>query len=295
MELKVKSLTLPEAIEFNFDELKTEISERTSAYIGIVYTDDQMKEAKQDVAMLRKFTKALSDERIRVKKEIMKPYDAFEAKVKELSSIVDKAIVDIDAQIKTYDAIKQDEKKANIEEMFRNMLFPEFVPIDRLWNPKWLNATFSMKQVEEELLGQKNRIISECQTLASLPSYSHEAVHFYQKTLSIEQALGKVRELTEAEAAKQRALEAEAKRKAAEEEARKKALEEAQQKAVDETFAPVPEETKAEIKEEPVIAAPAPQIEEGRWIAFEALLTTEQALKLKTFFETNNIIFRPKK
>ncbi len=279
MELKVKSLTLPEAIEFNFDELKTEISERTSAYIGIVYTDDQMKEAKQDVAMLRKFTKALSDERIRVKKEIMKPYDAFEAKVKELSSIVDKAIVDIDAQIKTYDAIKQDEKKANIEEMFKNMLFPEFVKIEQIWNAKWLNATFSMNNIEKELLEKKETIIKECQTLATLPSYSHEAVHFYQKTLDIAQALAKVRELTEAEEAKKRMLEEEAGRK--EEEAKKK--EEPQ---------PVPEEAKAEIKEEPVIAAPAPH-EESKWVAFEALLTKDQAIALKNFFDNNHITFRP--
>lgn len=280
MELRVKPVSLPEAIEFNFEELKQEITARTSAYVGIVYSDDQMKEAKMDVAMLRKFTKALSDERIRVKKEIMKPYDEFEAKVKELSGIVDKAILDIDKQIKTFEQIKQDEKRMLIEDMFKNMLFPEFVKIEQIWNAKWLNATFSMNNIEKELLEKKETIIKECQTLATLPSYSHEAVHFYQKTLDIAQALAKVRELTEAEEAKKRMLEEEARRK--EDEAKKK--EEPQ---------PVPEEAKAEIKEEPVIAAPAPQIEEGRWIAFEALLTTEQALKLKTFFETNNITFRP--
>ncbi|MBP5298203.1 MAG: DUF1351 domain-containing protein, partial [Lachnospiraceae bacterium] len=130
MELRVKQITLPEAIEFNFEELKNEITARTSAYVGIVYTDDQIKDAKKDVAMLRKFTKALSDERIRVKKEILKPYDEFETKVKELSGIVETAIADIDKQIKTFDAIKQDEKRLAIEEMFKDMLFPEFVKLD---------------------------------------------------------------------------------------------------------------------------------------------------------------------
>ena len=292
MELRVENYQLPEAISFNYEELKTSLIEKTEAYTKLVYTDDNIKAAKEDRADLNRLKKALNDERLRRQKEYMKPFDVFKAQIDEIITIIDKPVLAIDKQIKEFEQIKQDEKKANIEEMFKNMLFPEFVPIDRLWNPKWLNATFSMKQVEEELLSQKNRIISECQTLASLPSYSHEAVHFYQKTLSIEQALGKVRELTEAEAAKQRALEAEAKRKAAEEEARQKALLEAQQKAVDETFAPVPEETKAEIKEEPVIAAPAPH-EESKWVAFEALLTKDQAIALKNFFDNNHITFRP--
>ena len=280
MELRVDNYQLPEAISFNYDELKTSLIEKTEAYTKLVYTEDNIKAAKEDRADLNRLKKALNDERLRRQKEYMKPFDAFKSQIDEIISIIDKPVLAIDKQIKEYEQIKQDEKRNNIEDMFNSMLFPEFVKIDQLWNAKWLNATYSMNNIEKELLEKKENIIKECQTLATLPSYSHEAVHFYQKTLDIAQALAKVRELTEAEEAKKRMLEEEARRK--EEEAKKK--EEPQ---------PVPEEAKAEIKEELVIAAPAPQIEEGRWIAFEALLTTEQALKLKTFFDTNNITFRP--
>ena len=280
MELRVDNYQLPEAISFNYDELKTSLIEKTEAYTKLVYTEDNIKAAKEDRADLNRLKKALNDERLRRQKEYMKPFDAFKSQIDEIISIIDKPVLAIDKQIKEYEQIKQDEKRNNIEDMFNSMLFPEFVKIDQLWNAKWLNATYSMNNIEKELLEKKENIIKECQTLATLPSYSHEAVHFYQKTLDIAQALAKVRELTEAEEAKKRMLDEEARRK--EEEAKKK--EEPQ---------PVPEEAKAEIKEELVIAAPAPQIEEGRWIAFEALLTTEQALKLKTFFDTNNITFRP--
>jgi len=206
MELRVQPVTLPEAIEFNFSELKQEITERTSAYVGMVYTDDQIKSAKSDVAMLRKFTKALSDERIRVKKDYLKPYDEFEAKVKELTEIVDKGIENIDKQIKIFDQIKQDQKRLNIEELFKAMDFPKFVKIEQLWNPKWLNATYSMNTIEAELLEKKNEIIRNCHTLAALPNYSHEALIFYQKTLDIVGALDKVHELIELEEAKKKML-----------------------------------------------------------------------------------------
>ena len=275
MELKVKQVTLPEAIEFNFAELKQEITERTEAYVGMVYTDDQIKSAKADVAMLRKFTKALSDERIRVKKEYLKPYDEFEAKVKELSGIVDKAIVNIDSQIKIFDQIKQDEKKANIEEMFKDMLFPEWMTVEQIWNPKWLNASTSMASIESELLNQKNDIIRNCQTLATLPNYSHEAVLFYQKTLDVSGALAKVTELAEIEAKKKKMLE-----------------EEAKKRETENAFIPVPEQS-------PVIEVERIQEETDSknlmWVKFEALLSEKTAGMLKDFFENNNIEFRPLK
>ena len=67
MELRIKSMSFPEAIEFNFEQLKQELTDKAEQYKGLVYTDDQVQDAKKDVAALRKFTKALSDERIKVK------------------------------------------------------------------------------------------------------------------------------------------------------------------------------------------------------------------------------------
>ena len=189
----------------------------------------------------------------------MKPFDQFKGQIDEIIAIIDKPVLAIDRQIKEYEAIKQDEKRMNIEDMFKNMLFPEFVKIEQLWNPKWLNATCSMKQIEEELLGQKSRIISECQTLASLPNYHTEAVHFYQKTLSIEQALAKVRELTEVDKARAGA-----------------------RKIVEETSEEVNRKVHAEALEEPKM-----------WVGFEAYLNRTTAAMLKEFFEHYNIEFKP--
>lgn len=272
MELRVDNYQLPEAISFNYDELKTSLIEKTEAYTKLVYTEDNIKAAKEDRADLNRLKKALNDERLRRQKEYMKPFDAFKSQIDEIISIIDKPVLAIDKQIREYEQIKQDEKRNNIEDMFNSMLFPEFVKIDQLWNAKWLNATYSMNNIEKELLEKKENIIKECQTLATLPSYSREAVHFYQKTLDIAQALAKVRELTEAEEAKKRMLEEEARRK--EEEAKKK--EEPQ---------PVPE-LKAGEKAEP---EPEPQM----WVSFAAFINKTQAKALKEFFNNNHITFKP--
>lgn len=69
MELKMHEYQLPEKILFNYEELKRELTEKVSHYETLVYTDDQIKEAKADKAALNKLKKALNDERIRRERE----------------------------------------------------------------------------------------------------------------------------------------------------------------------------------------------------------------------------------
>ena len=275
MELKVNTYQLPEAISFNFEELKNELAEKTQAYTKIVYTEDNIKAAKEDRADLNRLKKALNDERIRRQKEYLAPFETFKKQIDEIISIIDKPVQAIDTQIKAYEQIKQDEKRAAIESMFNDMLFPEFVKLDqKIFDPRWLNATVSMKQIEESLMKTKEDIIKNCQTLAGLPSYSHEAVIYYQRTLDVTGALAKVRELSEIEAAKKKMLQ-----KAAEDAQAYKEYQEALDKAAEPIpVIPVTPDTPAE-----------PQI----WVQFEALLSSTQAAALKTFFNANGIEFRP--
>ena len=274
MELHVQNYLLPEAIEFNFDELKTQIAEKAEQYANIVYTEENIKVAKADRADLNRLKKALNDERIRRQKEYMKPFDDFKTKIDEIISIIDKPVQKIDENIKYYESILQDQKRQNIEEMFKDMLFPEWMTVEQIWNPKWLNASTSMASIETELLNQKNDIIRNCQTLATLPNYSHEAVLFYQKTLDVSGALAKVTELADIEAKKKKMLE-----------------EEAKKRETENAFIPVPEQSPVieveRIQEEE--AAPEPKM----WVGFEAYLNKTQAALLKDFFNENNIDFRP--
>ena len=208
MELIFKEYSLPQMGIANFEEIKKDLIEKTEVYGKIVYTDENIQTAKADRSTLNKFIKAVNDERIRIQKEYMKPFDSLKAQCDELMKIAEEPKAAIDKVIKEYEAIKQDEKRAAIESMFKDMLFPEFVKLDqKIFDPRWLNATVSMKQIEESLLKTKEDIIQNCQTLAGLPTYSQEAVIYYQRTLDVTGALTKVRELSEIEAAKKKMLQ----------------------------------------------------------------------------------------
>ena len=124
MELKVKELDFPKLIEFNFEELKAEITAKAALYKNMVYTDDSIKQAKADKAALNKFITALEDKRKEVKKQCLQPYEAFEKQMKELVAIVNEPVQLIDSQGKAYEDKQKADKLEKIQE-FAPGRFPQ--------------------------------------------------------------------------------------------------------------------------------------------------------------------------
>ena len=102
---------LPKTIDFNFEELKTQLASSLELYTGLVVTEDGIKSAKEDRAKLNKLREALETKRKEVKKECMAPYTDFEGKVKELVGLIDKPIAAIDGQLKGYEDKRRSEKR----------------------------------------------------------------------------------------------------------------------------------------------------------------------------------------
>ena len=287
MELKMNEYQLPEQILFNYEELKVELTEKVQHYETLVYTDDQIKEAKADRAALNKLKKALSDERIRREKEYMKPFDDFKSKINEIISIIDKPVAVIDKQIREYEDKRQQEKLEEIKKLWFEMEVPDGLTLDKVFNDRMLNASFNMKHVKQCFIDAIDRFNRDMAVLVNLPEYSFEAQQTYISSLDLSKAMNEANRLSRL--AKQKAeYEAEQERLKAEE--AKKA---AQAVAPDVKEEPVSEMGKAisgierQAYEKAVNAAPAKQ-----WVAFQALLSTEDALALKEFFNSRNIEFR---
>lgn len=278
MELRVEPVTFPEVIQFNYEELKAEITSSTEIYKNLVYTDDQIGDAKKKRAELNKWIKVLSDERIKIKKECLKSYEEFEWKINDLVEIVNESVRSIDKQVKEFEQNKKEEKRKEIEALFETIGFQAFVKLEMIWDEKWLNASVSMKSIEEKMRDRMYQISTDLLTLNRLSEYAFEAVSVYKETLDMHKSIAEAQRMSEI--AKKKA-EAEA-RKKAEEERRAK---EAEDKKMHETPViipePVPEQQEPERTE--------PQKMEVR---FAALLTTEDALALKEFFQSRNIEFR---
>lgn len=272
MELKVKQFTIPEVIEFNFDELKSELQNRMKYYENLVYTEEQTTTAKKDLANLRKFNKALSDERIRIKKECLKPYEEFEEKVKELSEIVNKPINLIDKQLKDYDEQRKEKKIDEIKGFYNNLDTPEWLTFDKIFKDVWLNKTVKMAVIEDEIKETLDKIEKTLVILQNLPEFSFEAVEEYKHSLDFSKAVETANKLKETAIKK---AEAEQAAKLTE-----------SVKATDELRA---EQAKQQLDVNPPQQQQA--VTHKNWVCFKALLSTDDAFALKQFFNDRNIEF----
>lgn len=288
MELKVKAPTFPEVIEFNFDELKQEITERASTYVNLVYSEEQIQDAKKDRATLNKFVKALSDERIKIKKECMKPYEDFEAKIKELDRIVNVAIDNIDSQVKGYEEKQKQEKQTKISEYWCSVDHPEWLYIDMIHNNKWLNVSVSMKSIQEEIDSRLEQIESDLVTLANLPEFGFEATEVYKTTLDLAKAISEGQKLAEMAKRKAEAERLKAEREA--EQARLAAEAEAQKQEETITAHVNVNVQTPDGKEYPMGTVDV-EIPAKQWVSFKARLTVDQAKELKRFFDDRKIEF----
>ena len=296
MELRVNEVAIPEKIDFNYEELKAELTSKVSFYETLVYTDDQIKDAKADKANLNKLKKALNDERIRKEKEYMQPFNVFKAQINEIIGIIDKPIAVIDEQVKAYDEKRKAEKQKAIEELFATIGFQNFVTLEKIWDPKWLNASVSMKSIEDQMKSKMYEIGNGVLTLSQLPEFGFEATEVFKETLDINKAISEAKRMSEIAKAK---AEAEARRKAAEEarkaaEEARKAEEErkAQEKAAEEQRSAM---AKAMTPPEDVQPTPVQESQpepQKMVVKFEVELTTEDATALREFFQSRNITFR---
>lgn len=196
MNFEIKKMEIPSIPEFNFEELKAELQEKTTKYENVLYNDNEISQAKKDRADLNKLKKAINDGRIQKEKEYMAPFNEFKAKVNEILALFDKPIDNIDKQIKEYEKAAAEQKRKMIDEMFAAKNPFPWLNIEQIFNAKWMNASMSKKAIEEEMKMSFDMITTEMKSIESL-DYKEEALKVYMKTLSMTTAMERVANLKE--------------------------------------------------------------------------------------------------
>lgn len=276
------SVMQPKELTFNFEELYAAIAEQTEKYRSLMVTEDGIAEAKKDRANLRKLADALNSEKIAQKKAFMKPYDAFEAKVKQLIELCKVPADAIDVQIKAFEEAKKAEKKETLRDYFAEMIgeAADYVQFEHVYDPKWLNATVSVETAKETIreacerynedVGVLNGLCAETDT-----STAYALKRTYNTTRSLSCVMRTKNEID-------RELKLQAERKA-NEEARKKALEALEKKeAAQEAAVSLPVALPHAIADDANDSA-------VRELCFRVRVTDEQLAALKAFLVENHI------
>lgn len=193
-------------IDWNFEELKQELTAKVETYKNLVYSDDQMKEAKKDRAALRKFITALEDKRKEIKNQVMLPYTSFEKQEKELVSIVGQAVENIDIQIKGYEEGLRQEKLLKVQAIYEEVIgdLERTLPFEKLFKPEYTNASTTLKTVREEMAATVQRVDKELKLLnAETSPFVYEMKETYLKNLDMSEAFRVKQELEETQKKKE--------------------------------------------------------------------------------------------
>ena len=190
VEVKVdKSLG---TITSNLDAVEASIKTYVADYEHYVVSEESVKDSKSLLADLRKQQKALDDERKQIKREWNAPFNEFEKKAKEVIALYDKPIALINNQLVKFEEDRKTKRKEEITAIYHNIKgeLEEYVPLSRIYNPKWENATTTIKAIQEDIQAEFDKADMEIGTIKAMESkYEDKGLAEYKRTVSMHAAI----------------------------------------------------------------------------------------------------------
>ena len=263
LQLITKGKKLYEMID-GITQIRSIVKEKMKVYECITYTEDDIKEAKADRAMINKSSKALNDTRIELEKIYMQPFNKFKDVVKDTCAMLDLTSNSIDLQIKKFEQEEKDVKMKQIREYFdENNEY--LVNFDRCFKSNWINKNKGIAVVKAEINEVFELVEADFDKLKehfySEPCYT-AIIDRYQNTLDYNSAYHYGVSLVN------------------------KALE-----AATAQNSPQPTDTPNQIQHPPKQPENNTQGEQVYIRAFKVKVTREQAFALADFMKANNIEF----
>lgn len=143
----------PEQGIANYEPLKAAAQEMAAVYGSQLVSVDAIKDAKTDMAMLRKLAKSASDMRIKIEREHAAKIATVTKQLKEVAGIFTDAAAKIDSQVKAYDEERKAARLEEIRQIYAEEIgdMADIIPFDKLYRAEWLNKTTTDKTVRGDI------------------------------------------------------------------------------------------------------------------------------------------------
>lgn len=223
----VLAVSSPTKIDENLELIKTDIVSKVMDAIATLEGDDTTK-AKKVRAYARSLVSDLNKKRISVQKEVLKPVDAINAKIKEIEAVVNEAIKPLDEAIAKKEADQLAQRIKEIEAVKAERFAKEstearaFLTSIAWFDDKtWLNSSTSLAKIRREADAKTDDVLASLSALDIIGKddpTSAAVTLKYQETGNLAQCLAYRRQLEEAQRMQKERMEAEeAEREAREE------------------------------------------------------------------------------
>lgn len=189
------------SIQWDPNGLQQYVEGMIQKYDGLIFTDEEIPEAKKRMADLNRLKKNIEDKRKEIKKEIAEPYMQFEAQIKPIVQRIDEVRGKIDIQVKDYERIRDEKKQKEIQDWWAANGTKD-VSLQLVWDPRYLNVTFTMDQVIQDLKAKKEKNTENlaliCNMAKDNPVQADFMIEDFTKHLSVQQALENWQKLEDA-------------------------------------------------------------------------------------------------
>ena len=189
-------------IVWNKEELEAAVKAKVSTYENVVYTEENIKQAKNDRAELNKLVEAIEERRKKVKEIVNKPYADFEAELKDVVQLIREPVALIDEQIKNFENQQKEEKKQKIIAAYNESIgeYADALPFDKVFDKRYLNATYSLAKAIQEVKEKIEKVSRDLQTIDGLDSkFKLNVRDVYIQTLDLSKAMAEDRRLKDME------------------------------------------------------------------------------------------------
>lgn len=151
-DLVVKTKVMPK-IQFNYDDIKEHVAKEIEKYDGLVVTLETLKGCEESSKELSSLRIKLDKFRKEIKKEVKKPIDLFEDKIKELVANIDKVQAPIKEGIQTFEDKRKEEVKQLIINKFNKAATDLTDKYKAMFivDEKLLNKTVTQKAVKASI------------------------------------------------------------------------------------------------------------------------------------------------
>lgn len=204
-ELVIKEKNLG-SLTTNAKAIKESVEKALSNYKAENYDESNIDDAKKDKALLNNTSKKLNDERIKIEKEFMKPFEEFKTTVTETCNLIKKASNEIDVIVKSVEDREKEKRKEIVKKIFDTNVneLKEVLSFEKIFDDKWLNkgsfkedGTFKF---ENDLIEKINNIRNDLLAISDLNSkYEIELKNDYLTNFDLGNVIRKNNDLIQKE------------------------------------------------------------------------------------------------
>lgn len=193
-ELELTATLSLGTLESNAKQIKELVLAKLNDYSPELY-EGKAEEAKADRALLNGAEKKLNARRLELEREYMQPFNTFKALINDTCKAIKQASAKLDEIVK---AEEDREKAGKLEQIRTYWSTSQFtlVPLEQVFDNRWLNKTTKIKDVYSVIDEIQKRIFDELKIIDNFPEEDRPLIKAtYLETLDITSAMARAETL----------------------------------------------------------------------------------------------------